>query len=59
MNKNFISYNWRDNCRHCPFFEDCKSTKSEEECSNFLNRQMIKSFKKCLARHEKDNNRNS
>lgn len=30
--------NWRDNCRHCPFFEDCKSSKSEEECSEFLNK---------------------
>lgn len=47
--------NWRDNCRHCPFFEDCKSSKSEEECSEFLNKEMIKSFKKYLARREKDN----
>lgn len=40
------TYNWRDNCIHCPFFEDCKSSKSEEECSDFLNKEMIKSFKK-------------
>lgn len=50
--------NWRDNCINCPFFDDCKSTKSEEECSKFLNKEMYKKLKN-LNKNENNNYRNS
>lgn len=48
------TYNWRDNCIHCPFFEDCKSSKSEEECSDFLNKEQRDNFLKYNEQLVKD-----
>lgn len=47
---NRINGNWRDNCKHCPFFEECKSNRSAEECKSFLNKEAIKNLKRVFAK---------
>lgn len=44
MNSN--KENWRDNCHHCPHFDQCRSSKSVEECKTFLDKEMTKSLLK-------------
>lgn len=46
MNKD--NERWRDNCKACPFFDKCNSTKSAEECKSFLNKKMIEQMKSIL-----------
>lgn len=43
MNTN--NSNWRDNCIHCPFFDECKPNKSPEECKSFLEKKIIEQIK--------------
>ena len=43
---------WKNNCKYCPFFEDCKSRRSTKECTEFLNEEMNKS----LIRYLKNKN---
>lgn len=38
--------NWRDNCRHCPHFDQCRSSKSAEECKAFLDKEVTKNLLK-------------
>lgn len=38
--------NWRDNCHHCPHFDQCQSSKSAEECKAFLDKEVTKSLLK-------------
>lgn len=45
-----VNKNWRDNCKYCPAFEDCNSSKSEKECRDFLNMEAIKNLKRLLSK---------
>ena len=38
--------NWRDNCHHCPHFDQCQSSKSAEECKAFLDKEVTKNLLK-------------
>lgn len=38
--------NWRDNCHYCPHFDQCRSSKSAEECKAFLDKEITKSLLK-------------
>lgn len=42
--------NWRDNCHHCPYFDQCQSSKSAEECKAFLDKEMMKNMIKALQK---------
>lgn len=42
--------NWRDNCRHCPYFEECRSEKSAEECKSFLDNIAMNNLLKFAAK---------
>ena len=44
--------NWRDNCPNCPFFDQCKSSKTDEECESFLYKEMIKSLLKYIEKYK-------
>ena len=38
--------NWRNNCSSCPYFDQCRSNKTAEECKSFLNRVMTNNLLK-------------
>lgn len=45
--------NWRDNCHHCPYFDQCQSSKSAEECKAFLDKEMMKNMIKALQKNKR------
>lgn len=39
---------WRNNCINCKFFDDCQSSKSAEDCTAFLEKEMKEQIKRLL-----------
>lgn len=48
---------WRDNCRNCPYFDECRSKMSAAECKSFLDKKAMNNLMKLAykIRQQKNN----
>ena len=49
--------NWRDNCIRCPYYDECKSEKSADECKSFLDKIVMNNLRKLVNKLNRETKR--